>query len=157
MSASRQRPEWRRWRCATPLKLHIAYMGAFCAVRTNWSSSGGKQGKIYIGKKRRYNGVQRRRMKYTKHITHCKNLGNRRPCAHFLPYIRTLTRNTNGRNHWYFYIWQGKKASNPRPTVLETAALPAELFPYLIERIGGPSGTRTPDRPVMSRLLYQLS
>ena len=26
--------------------------------------------------------------------------------------------------------WQGKKASNPRPTVLETAALPAELFPY---------------------------
>ena len=29
-------------------------------------------------------------------------------------------------------IWQGKKASNPRPTVLETAALPAELFPYMI-------------------------
>ena len=28
-------------------------------------------------------------------------------------------------------IWQGKKASNPRPTVLETAALPAELFPYI--------------------------
>ena len=47
-------------------------------------------------------------------------------------------------------VWQGKKASNPRPTVLETAALPTELFPY---KIGGPSGTRTPDRPVMSRLL----
>ena len=29
-------------------------------------------------------------------------------------------------------IWQGKKASNPRPTVLETAALPAELFPYIL-------------------------
>ena len=28
--------------------------------------------------------------------------------------------------------WQGKKASNPRPTVLETAALPAELFPYIL-------------------------
>ena len=28
-------------------------------------------------------------------------------------------------------LWQGKKASNPRPTVLETAALPAELFPYI--------------------------
>ena len=28
--------------------------------------------------------------------------------------------------------WQGKKASNPRPTVLETAALPAELFPYVL-------------------------
>ena len=27
--------------------------------------------------------------------------------------------------------WQGKKVSNPRPTVLETAALPAELFPYI--------------------------
>ena len=27
--------------------------------------------------------------------------------------------------------WQGKKASNPRPTVLETAALPTELFPYI--------------------------
>ena len=52
-------------------------------------------------------------------------------------------------------IWQGKKASNPRPTVLETAALPAELFPCI--KFGGPSGTRTPDRPVMSRLLYQLS
>ena len=61
--------------------------------------------------------------------------------------------------------WQGKKASNPRPTVLETAALPAELFPYIYfkeqmmdqSKNGGPSGTRTPDRPVMSRLLYQLS
>ena len=30
--------------------------------------------------------------------------------------------------------WQGKKASNPRPTVLETAALPAELFPYIIDK-----------------------
>ena len=26
---------------------------------------------------------------------------------------------------------QGKKASNPRPTVLETVALPTELFPYM--------------------------
>ena len=30
------------------------------------------------------------------------------------------------------FFWQGKKASNPRPTVLETAALPAELFPESI-------------------------
>ena len=29
------------------------------------------------------------------------------------------------------FLWQGKKASNPRPTVLETAALPAELFPCI--------------------------
>ena len=31
-------------------------------------------------------------------------------------------------------IWQGKKASNPRPTVLETVALPTELFPYMIKK-----------------------
>ena len=37
-------------------------------------------------------------------------------------------------------IWQGKKASNPRPTVLETVALPTELFPYM-SLFGGPSGT----------------
>ena len=44
---------------------------------------------------------------------------------------------------------------------LETVALPTELIPYMklykvvAHRIyyGGPSGTRTPDRPVMSRLL----
>ena len=46
------------------------------------------------------------------------------------------------------FMWQGQKGSNPRHAVLETAALPAELYPYLI---GGPSGTRTQDRPVMSR------
>ena len=27
-------------------------------------------------------------------------------------------------------IWQGRQVSNPRPTVLETVALPAELHPY---------------------------
>ena len=27
-------------------------------------------------------------------------------------------------------LWQGQQGSNPRPTVLETAALPAELYPY---------------------------
>ena len=56
--------------------------------------------------------------------------------------------------------WQGMKASNSRPTVLETVALPTELIPYISissgcprNILGGPSGTRTPDRPVMSRLL----
>ena len=34
-------------------------------------------------------------------------------------------------NVFMAFDWQGKKASNPRPTVLETAALPAELFPYM--------------------------
>ena len=73
--------------------------------------------------------------------------------------------------------WQGQKDSNPRHAVLETAALPAELYPYICTLIltqatviqfggdsptecttprrglGGPSGTRTRDQPVMSRPL----
>ena len=32
----------------------------------------------------------------------------------------------------YRAIWQGQKGSNPRHAVLETAALPAELCPYVI-------------------------
>ena len=28
--------------------------------------------------------------------------------------------------------WQGQKGSNPRHAVLETAALPAELYPYFM-------------------------
>ena len=56
--------------------------------------------------------------------------------------------------------WQGHKDLNPEPTVLETAALPIELYPYvnikgIAARIvgGGPSGIRTRDYPVMSRRL----
>ena len=30
--------------------------------------------------------------------------------------------------------WQGQKDSNPRHAVLETAALPAELYPYMAEK-----------------------
>ncbi len=29
-------------------------------------------------------------------------------------------------------FWQGQEDSNPRPTVLETGTLPAELYPYEI-------------------------
>ena len=29
-------------------------------------------------------------------------------------------------------IWQGQKDLNPRHAVLETAALPTELYPYMI-------------------------
>ena len=59
-------------------------------------------------------------------------------------------------------FWQGQKDLNPRHAVLETAALPTELYPYVVAiycatarftENGGPSGTRTPDRPVMSRML----
>ena len=29
------------------------------------------------------------------------------------------------------FLWQGQKGSNPRHAVLETAALPTELYPYI--------------------------
>ena len=32
--------------------------------------------------------------------------------------------------------WQGQKDSNPRHAVLETAALPTELYPYMAEKMG---------------------
>ena len=31
-------------------------------------------------------------------------------------------------------LWQGHKDLNPEPTVLETAALPIELYPYILKR-----------------------
>ena len=30
-----------------------------------------------------------------------------------------------------FFLWQGQKDLNPRHAVLETAALPTELYPYI--------------------------
>ena len=33
-----------------------------------------------------------------------------------------------------FQVWQGQKDLNPRPTVLETAALPTELYPFMDRR-----------------------
>ena len=41
-------------------------------------------------------------------------------------------------------FWQGHKDLNPEPTVLETAALPIELYPYVWWAFGdsnpGPTG-----------------
>ena len=34
------------------------------------------------------------------------------------------------RSALWLFFWQGQKDLNPRPTVLETAALPTELYPY---------------------------
>lgn len=58
-----------------------------------------------------------------------------------------------GRNHTvpqarpidvYFGNWQGQQGSNPRPAVLETAALPTELYPFggalSFTKCGGPQG-----------------
>ena len=33
--------------------------------------------------------------------------------------------------NWTTFLWQGHKDLNPEPTVLETAALPIELYPYV--------------------------
>ena len=38
-------------------------------------------------------------------------------------------------------FWQGHKDLNPEPTVLETAALPIELYPYLVGLQGFEPGT----------------
>ena len=40
-----------------------------------------------------------------------------------------------------FTRWQGQKDSNPRHAVLETAALPAELYPYMVGLRGLEPGT----------------
>ena len=42
-----------------------------------------------------------------------------------------------------------------RPPLYQLSYSP--VFNYTLRIDGGPSGTRTPDRSVMSRLLYQLS
>ncbi len=34
-----------------------------------------------------------------------------------------------------FFFWQGQKDLNPRHAVLETAALPTELYPYVFRRL----------------------
>ena len=47
----------------------------------------------------------------------------------FLKYRKTpyfLNKNT-------VFNWQGHKDLNPEPTVLETAALPIELYPYILK------------------------
>ena len=38
--------------------------------------------------------------------------------------------------------WQGQGDSNPRPSVLETDALPAELYPYAAREIATGMGAR---------------
>ena len=47
-------------------------------------------------------------------------------------------------------FWQGHKDLNPEPTVLETAALPIELYPYISLRmealVVGPEGLEPPTK-----------
>ncbi len=47
----------------------------------------------------------------------------------------------------------GAEGLEPSRTVLETGMLPLHYAPILTKKSGGPTGTRTPDQPVMSRLL----
>ena len=50
----------------------------------------------------------------------------------------------NHRTNSVRWFWQGHKDLNPEPTVLETAALPIELYPYIWWAFGdsnpGPTG-----------------
>ena len=87
--------------------------------------------------------MKNRRMEKTvdRNFINIENTGN-------IAVIQRKQRKKAPKNRCFF--WQGQKDLNPRHAVLETAALPSELYPFVI---GGPTGTRTPDRPVMSRLL----
>ena len=40
-----------------------------------------------------------------------------------------------------YFLWQGQKDSNPRHSVLETDALPAELYPCMVGLQGLEPGT----------------
>ena len=48
----------------------------------------------------------------------------------------TIELELKGSNFNGVFIWQGHKDLNPEPTVLETAALPIELYPYIQSMVG---------------------
>ena len=45
--------------------------------------------------------------------------------------IKNKVKKENHRTNLVRWFWQGHKDLNPEPTVLETAALPIELYPYI--------------------------
>ena len=49
--------------------------------------------------------------------------------------------NTTKKDHRMVILWQGQKGSNSRHAVLETAALPTELYPYMVGLRGLEPGT----------------
>ena len=52
--------------------------------------------------------------------------------------------NLSAYHRGYNFNWQGQKGSNPRHVVLETTALPTELYPYkMIKLYGGKGEIRT--------------
>ena len=66
-----------------------------------------------------------------------KNKNSRKPLIYWLPGL---------------FSWQGQKESNSQHTVLETVALPIELYPC-----GAENETRTRDPNLGKVVLYQLS
>ena len=46
--------------------------------------------------------------------------------------IEKTTKNALKSSNFKAFFWQGHKDLNPEPTVLETAALPIELYPYVV-------------------------
>ncbi len=58
-------------------------------------------------------------------------------CCHSLPLpfessVAIHTKQKHQADWLGAFIWQGQEDSNPRPTVLETGTLPAELYPCVI-------------------------
>jgi hypothetical protein len=55
-----------------------------------------------------------------------------RACKPFLAYLYNIAVCVGNVNCYFYFniVWQGQQDSNPRHSVLETDALPAELYPY---------------------------
>ena len=45
--------------------------------------------------------------------------------------FKSLQQSKKSNSFCCWTFWQGHKDLNPEPTVLETAALPIELYPYI--------------------------
>ena len=83
--------------------------------------------------------MKNRRMEKTvdRNFINIENTGN-------IAVIQRKQRKKAPKNRCFF--WQGQKDLNPRHAVLETAALPTELYPYIInwwairDSNPGPSG-----------------
>ena len=70
------------------------------------------------------------------HLKHQKGIFRPRAAEFLKKKAERKVRKTACLSHFSdFRVWQGQKDSNPRHAVLETAALPTELYPYLLFKI----------------------
>ncbi len=61
-------------------------------------------------------------------VFHCRRQFHTRQRISLVPQERISLKKAIRLREWLF-SWQGQEDSNPRPTVLETGTLPAELYP----------------------------